>query len=113
MENRVLRNKTFLKSILKAKTKSQRRKLVKKATNDEINSICELCFNLQRLNSKTYPKVSESLKKYRPSLKTLLKKRVPIKIKRQLIVQKGGFLPFLAPIAGTLISSLVSKWLKK
>jgi len=112
MDNRVVRNKRFLKKLLKTKTKSERQKIVKKASKDQITSICELCFNLKRLNSVQYPELVSSLKKYRPCVKSLLNRRLSVEKKRDLLVQKGGFLPFLAPIAGTLIAGLVSKWLK-
>lgn len=112
MENRIVRNKNFLKSLLKSRNKSQRKKLVKTATKDEITSICELCLNLKRLNSFAHPELGKSLKKYKPSIKSLLNKRLGTERKRSIIIQQGGFLPFLAPIAGTLIAGLVSQWLK-
>ena len=56
----------------------------------------------------TQEKVNK-LARHRTSLIKLTKK-IPIKEKRKILVQKGGgFLPFLLPLAAPLIAKAVSK----
>ena len=57
----------------------------------------------------------KKLSKYKQSLRQLTKPRESLKSKEQLIVQKGGFLPFLAPLipliikAATVAGPLIAK----
>ena len=87
-----------------------RNAILKNYENDSIHIICDCVYNVVRGNVPvlTQEKVNK-LARHKTSLIKLTKK-VPIKEKRQILVQKGGgFLPFLLPLVAPLIAKAVSK----
>ena len=82
-----------------------RNAILKNCENDLIYIICDCVYNVVKGNvpGLTQEKVNKT------SLIKLTKK-VPIKEKRKILVQKGGgFLPFLLPLVAPLIAQAVSK----
>ena len=87
-----------------------RNAILKNCENDLIPIICDCVYNVMKGNvpSLTQEKVNE-LASHKTSLIKLTKK-VSIKKKRNILVQKGGgFLPFLLPLVAPLIVKAVSK----
>ena len=87
-----------------------RNAILKNCENDLIHIICDCLYNMVKGNvpGLTQEKVNE-LARHKISLIKLTKK-VPIKEKRKILVQKGGgFLPFLIPLVAPLIAKAVSK----
>ena len=87
-----------------------RNAILKNCENDLIHMICDCVYNVVKGNipGLTQEKVNK-LARYKSSLIKLTKK-LPIKEKRKILVQKhGGFLPFLLPLIALLIAKAVSK----
>ena len=83
---------------------------MKNCENDLIHIIRDCVYNVVKGNIPclTQEKVNK-LARHKTSLIKLTKK-VPIKEKRKILVQKGGgFLPFLLPLVAPLIAKAVSK----
>ena len=86
-----------------------RNAILKNCENDLIHIICDCVYNVVKGNvpDLTQGKVNK-LARHKSSLIKLTKK-LPIKEKRKILVQKGGgFLPFLLPLIAPLIAKAVS-----
>lgn len=95
---------------LLAKSNGKRRKvLLDQATREELKSLCEICLNILKGNLPLDNRNFKHLKRNRQTIKLLANSKVPIKIKRQALNQKGGFLGNIASIALPLLVSLFSK----
>ena len=84
--------------------------ILKNCENDLIHIICDCVFNVVKGNvpGLTQEKVNK-LARHKTSL-IMLTKKVPVKEKRKILVQKdGGFLPFLLSLVAPLIAKAVSK----
>ena len=84
--------------------------ILKNCENDLIHIICNCVYNVVKGNvpGLTQEKVNK-LAHHKSSLIKLTKK-LPIKEKRKILVQKGsGFLPILLPFIAPLIAKAVSK----
>ena len=87
-----------------------RNAILKNCENDLIHIICDCVYHVVKGNvpGLTQEKVNK-LAHHKSSLIKLTKK-LPIKEKRKILVQKGGgFLPFLLPLVAPLIAQAVSK----
>ena len=87
-----------------------RNAILKNCENDLIHIICDCVYNVVKGNVQglTQEKINK-LARHKSSLIRLTKK-LPIKEKRKILVQKGsGFLPFLLPLVAPLIAAAVSK----
>ena len=87
-----------------------RNAILKNCENDLIHIICDCVYNVVKGNlpGVTQEKVNK-LSHHKTSL-IKLSKKVPIKEKRKILIQKdGGFLPFLLPLVASLIAQAVSK----
>ena len=89
------KNAEFSKAIMALrKMKSSDRYNAIRFAND--NFIRNLCSNINKLRRmKLTPQQQAIVKKYKSKLKVLCNRRTSIKKKRQLLSQKGGFIPFL------------------
>ncbi len=96
----------MLKYLAKSKSKL-RKSILSHADKNLITAICECSDNLLRGNIKISQKVKEQLKKYRHVLRELVEKS-SVKKKRQILVQKGGFLEFLIPAVASGIAEIIS-----
>lgn len=101
---RIVDNKKLLKIISKCSNK-HRKVFLKEGDDEFIKSIIEIVLNVLRGNVKLCPKLEKALKKYKNTMRKLICLKTPLKQKRQLLVQKGGFLSILLP---SLISGVLS-----
>ena len=93
--------------VLKTARPKVRRALLKEGDKDLIQCLCECCHNILNGHIKLLPKQKKLLQRHCKDLRALSSKRVKLGKKRQILVQKGGFLPaVLAPIL-TIASSLI------
>ena len=81
----------------------QRRALIATAENELIHKICELVLNVLNGNVALSESETSKLKRYKKVLRQLIDKRVKVRQKRQLLVQKGGF---LSAIIGPALAEL-------
>ena len=87
-----------------------RNAILKNCENDLIHIICDCAYNVVKRNVPgfTQEKVNELVCQKTSLIK--LTKKVPIKEKRKIFVQRGGgFLPFSLPLIAPLIAKAVSK----
>ena len=108
MSARLKRNLDFLRVLSKAKP-SQRRAILETATNDLVYCICEIIDNILHGTVRLSKQRQKKLQHYKKLLRFIANKKVPVKKKREILVQNGeGILPALiVPIlalAGSLLS---------
>ncbi len=112
MTKRLKANLDELKVLRKAKP-ALRKGIIKTAHKDLICCLAECSHNLLNGNVKLSAKDKKALIKHRKHLRDLASKKVSLKNKRNILVQKGGFLPALiAPILGiatSLITGLINR----
>ena len=112
MTKRLRSNLDELKVLRKAKPKL-RKSIIRAAEKDLITCLSECSHNVLNGNIQLSAKDKKALKRHRKALRELAKKKLSTTKRRNLLVQRGGFLPaLLAPIltvATTLLTSLVSK----
>jgi len=110
MSARLKRNLDFLRVLKKANTK-QRKAILDTGSKDLILCLCEVIDNVLAGTVKLSSKQKKELIKYKSILRKLIDKKVTIKAKRRLFIQKGGFLPaILGPalgLAATIIGQLI------
>jgi len=106
------RNKDFLKR-LKYGSEEERRNLIQNATPDQIRVITEISMNILSGDFELKKRHVRKLVDHKHIIRKLANRRVPHKIKKVLLNQSGGFLPFLVTpvlsalgaVAGRVISS--------
>ena len=113
----------MLKSTIKSSSESQdllrvlghcqpkiRNAILKNCENDLIHIICDCVYNVVKGNVPGLTQKKVNILACHKSSLIKLTKRLPIKEKRKILVQKGdGFLPFLLPLIAPLIAKAVSK----
>ena len=109
---RVQENIDYLKVLCKCKHK-MRKGIIENADKELIYTILECILNILNGNIKLSSEQFKSLKPYKHLFRKLLVKNQNLQNKKNLIIQKGGFLEFLIPAAisgiATIIGSLISK----
>lgn len=112
MTDRLKRNLDFLK-MLSSGNRILRNKILMTGHNDLIRCLSECCLNVIKGNVKLSSDEKKRLKRHRKLIRALSKKKVSLKNKRNLLLQKGGALPaLLIPIltfAGSLLLDSIRK----
>jgi hypothetical protein len=91
-----------------AQTRQKVRALLSKANQKQIKSLCECILNVVNGNIPITSHHVKNLKPYQNTIYKVVSKRVPIKSKKKLLVQKGsGFVPVIATIVGSLLAKLL------
>lgn len=107
MSNRVKRNLALLKLLLQS-SPQQRKAILCSASDDLIAAISEIALNTLKGNIPLTPYQIRVLKKRRGIIKNLSNKRLPLKKKKQLVKQSGGFIGPLLSFALPLITGLLA-----
>lgn len=88
--------------------KEQREAVLRKADSGIVRCICECALNVLCGNVPLKKSQKKKLRRHVPILRRLAAKKGCWKSKKRFVVQSGGFLPLLlAPILGTVLSSLI------
>ncbi|KYN50543.1 hypothetical protein ALC57_01002 [Trachymyrmex cornetzi] len=88
--------------------KNQRTTFLRGADEKLIRCICECVFNTLEGNVSLERCEKNQLTKYKTPLRRIVAKRGNWKDKRKLLVQRGGFLPYIiGPILSTLLSLII------
>ena len=110
MSHRLKKNIHCLK-VLHDTSKATRKAILSKADEELINTICECLHNILKGKLKVSRDLFKKMKYRQKDLGKIHSKKTKLNLKKQLLIQHGGFLPaLLAPIlgiAGSLISGLV------
>jgi len=93
MTKRIIRNRTFLQEVSRSKA-FRRKKLIKKASKDNIDALSEVALNTLLGNVPLSDHHKHKLRRHRFSIRSLAKKG-SLKKKKEFLTQKGGFLPLL------------------
>jgi hypothetical protein len=96
MSQKIYKNKDLLKHLSKCSS-PQRKAIIRTASPDQINSICECILNVYNRNIPLKRSAYTHLKPYHSEISQLsLKRRSALKTKRKLLNQRGGaFVPIL------------------
>ena len=102
---------TILKVIASLKNKKQREKILKEFNGDEClyKALREIAVNTVNRNIKLSSKQKRNLIKYKSVIKSLTKPYKSKSKRKKLIIQSGGFLPYLIPAAISLLTTLIRK----
>jgi len=98
---------------LQNSSKYKRNKLLKEADKDTINSICECIYNILFGDVDLTPEEFNQLKRERQFLRKLVQKRLSLKKKKELLIQKGGALPVILGPALALAAGLLGEVIGK
>ena len=91
-----------------------RKAVLRNLSNKEVKLLCEVCLNLVRGHLKIKDrKTFNKLKRGRRTLTYLADKRKPIRDKREILNQKGGFIGALAAAALPVVISEVARLFRK
>lgn len=96
------RNINFLKALREA-SPYKRKKLIEKATADNILALEEIAHNILKGNFRLTDQVKEKLKRYKSAIRKLIKLKASLKLKKILIGRNSGFLPhIISPILSVI-----------
>jgi hypothetical protein len=116
--SRVQRNEPFLTLLCSASDK-QGNQLLKTASQDQIECLCEIAQNILEQNVPLTNREVDNLRNSRKTVYMLADRRLPWTRKRSQLVrhqqQRGGFPPLLAllaPIIGGALGALTNKFVK-
>ena len=87
--------------------KNIRKAILKNADKELIDAICQCVFNLLRGNIQLSETEKQNLGRYKNTLRSIVGRSL-LKVKKNILVQQGGFLQFLIPAAITGISQIIS-----
>ena len=99
-------NKHYLTLLSKSKQKNRRNKLLDVASTGEIKAISECVKNIVEGNVAISNKDLHILKRHKQVLRSIAQRCYPVKRKRSLLKQKGGFLFQLLPLAISALTGL-------
>lgn len=107
MSHSVKNHADFLK-VLASCSPKQRKALMQNVSPSLLKCLCECCLNVLKGNVKLTTTQKQSLSRHRKVLREMSDRKVPVKRKKRIVVQKGGFLPLLLkPILSTLAGILL------
>ena len=112
MSTRLEMTDAFIKVLAKSSA-TQRKLLLRGATNEQLKGLFELCLNIIRGNLPLSNAEFHKLKRHRKTLESLASRRVPLYKKREIVNQKGGFIGAVANLAIPLLASIIANRLKK
>lgn len=102
---KLMTNKHFL-HILKNANPQLRKNILRNSNPGLIKALCEICTNTLNGNMIISKSTKVRLKKYKKTLRNLASPKVKLTRKRNILIQKGGFLPVLL---GSLLAGAVGK----
>ena len=109
-----LKNNIALLHLLANCKKEQRDAILKTLARDQILAICECVHNILEGTVPIDNKTIKNLRRKREQLAKIRNKKVPLRQRKQLIIQTGGFLPgLLIPIISTAAGLLGDLLIKK
>ena len=98
----------YLSLVGKTKSKGKRAMLIDYADRDQIEAIAECINNILQGNVPLTKRETTKLKRHKKAMRIVSDRRSPVKHKRNVLKQSGGFLSTLIPIAVSALGSLVS-----
>lgn len=109
---KVLQRKDFLTLLAKSKKPKQRKLLMDWAEKADLRALSECTLNVLNGNVPLTPKQRKNLEKFKRSLRILCDIKTSDRIKKREVVQRGGFLQFLIPLALSAATSIIPELVK-
>ena len=94
---------------LKSLKPSQRRLLLKYCDKNHVRAFEEVALNIVKNTINLSDADKRVCKRWKKPLKLLALKKYPVKYKRELLLQKGGFFAALLPILASVVGSIISR----
>jgi len=110
MSARAKRNIHWLHALRQLKDK-ERTQLIRRILNDDaIRCLCECVHNVMKHNIPLSPAQEKKLDKQKRSMYKLTNKKIPLTMKRKILVQRGGagILSVILPAAIAVISAILA-----
>lgn len=111
--SKTLKRKDFLTLLGNARTIAKRKYILDNCSTDDINAISESCNNLLANNIKLSKRQYKSLKKHQTDIRKIARSNIKPKTKKKILIQRGGFLNVLLPLAVEAIIGLIKHKKKK
>ncbi|KAK3585825.1 hypothetical protein CHS0354_038350 [Potamilus streckersoni] len=101
-------------SVLSKAPSPMRKKLIQTASKDVIDTVCECCLNVLKGTIPLSAHQKKCLAKHRHVLRQMVQKKIPIRQKKKMLVQRGGIaiLPLLAPMLAPLLGNIAQPLLQ-
>lgn len=96
-------------NVLQKASPKLRTAIIKNADTDLIDAISECCKNVLNSATDIPPATLKRLKSAKNDIRKLSNKHQSAKTRRKLIIQKGGFLQYLLPIAISTLSAILNR----
>lgn len=96
----------LLQSVARLREKRQRRLFLQTLSQAEVRCLLELLLNIVKQRVPIKPCDRRRLEKHGPLIRKLLNRGKSLTDKKKILIQHGGFLPFLAPIIAGIASAL-------
>ena len=106
MPNEKLRKIYDKVRLLSLATPRARNQLIRCADRDLIHCISECCVNVLNGRVPLTPKQKSKLSRHKEKLRTLVKRKVSLRKKKE-IIQKGGFLGIILPAVASVLGGLL------
>ena len=108
-----IKHKDYLTLLSKAaKNPTKRNKLIDVADTSEIRAVSECIKNILEGNVPLSKKHLNQMKRHKLLLRSLAKRCYPVKKKKTILKQKGGFIGALIPMAISALSGMLPSLLK-
>lgn len=119
-KNRMNRNSSLLKNLSAVGAlgtqhlrEDIRSALVNKLNKSELDGVTELIRNFLKAKIPVDPESLQRLKKDRKYLHTLADPRTQVKVKKNILCQRGGIIPALLPLAAAALGPLLGSFASK
>jgi len=110
MTSRIKRHIPFIRQLNNKSEKKTRDKYIKRASQEEIYTICECALNICKGNVPLSNKQLTKLKKYQRNLHHLAFGKSNLQTKKRYIIQKGGgLLPIIVASVLPLLAKIFSR----
>ena len=86
----------------------QRRMLLECCGKSHIKAFEEVCLNIVKNTVDLSPEHLQVCRRYRKPLKLLALRRYPVRAKKIILLQKGGFFAAILPVLASVIASAIA-----
>ena len=106
--SKALKNSEHYIQLLAKSGPKRRKALLNQVTHEELKGLCEICLNILKGNIPLSDNFRK-LKRNSNMIKVLASSKIPLRVKKRVVSQKGGFLGTVASLAIPLLSKLLLK----
>lgn len=98
----------FLITLQRLKKPSQRRALLATLDRQQLKAIEEVALNIVKNTTHLTPEEIRVCQRWKQPIKLLALSRYPVREKKAILLQQGGFLPAILPILASVITSAIA-----